>query len=82
MIDFLKEGEKKIEYRAWNSFRFKLVVVIFGGVDKIYMKFGFKVLYLGVVFGIIVSYVSDIVGLVSINILFILIFIFYFFFIR
>lgn len=65
MIDLLKEGEKKTEYRAWNPFRSKLAAAILGGVDKIYMKPGSKVLYLGAASGTTVSHVSDIVGPVS-----------------
>lgn len=67
VIDLLKEGEKKTEYRAWNPFRSKLAAAILGGVDKIYMKPGSKVLYLGAASGTTVSHVSDIVGPVSTN---------------
>uniref|UniRef100_K1QG65 rRNA 2'-O-methyltransferase fibrillarin n=1 Tax=Magallana gigas TaxID=29159 RepID=K1QG65_MAGGI len=58
----VEEGEKKTEYRAWNPFRSKLAAAILGGVDKIYMKPGSKVLYLGAASGTTVSHVSDIVG--------------------
>ncbi|XP_062568288.1 rRNA 2'-O-methyltransferase fibrillarin-like [Saccostrea cucullata] len=58
----VEEGEKKTEYRAWNPFRSKLAAAILGGVDKIYMKPGAKVLYLGAASGTTVSHVSDIVG--------------------
>ncbi|XP_061164850.1 rRNA 2'-O-methyltransferase fibrillarin-like [Saccostrea echinata] len=58
----VEEGEKKIEYRAWNPFRSKLAAAILGGVEKIYMKPGAKVLYLGAASGTTVSHVSDIVG--------------------
>lgn len=58
----VEEGEKKIEYRAWNPFRSKLAAAILGGVDNIHMKPGTKVLYLGAASGTTVSHVSDIVG--------------------
>ncbi|XP_033096758.1 rRNA 2'-O-methyltransferase fibrillarin-like isoform X2 [Anneissia japonica] len=54
--------EGKIEYRAWNPFRSKLAAAILGGIDKIHMKPGSKVLYLGAASGTTVSHVSDIVG--------------------
>lgn len=59
-----KPGEKgeKIEYRVWNPFRSKLSAAILGGVDKIYMSPGSKVLYLGAASGTTVSHVADIVG--------------------
>jgi rRNA 2'-O-methyltransferase fibrillarin len=55
------EGEKK-EYRVWNPFRSKLAAAILGGVDKIHIRPGSKVLYLGAASGTTVSHVSDIVG--------------------
>merc|ERR1712168_688951 len=65
-------GEKKVsvdgaegtktEYRVWNPFRSKLAAAILGGVDKIHMGPGKKVLYLGAASGTTVSHVSDIVG--------------------
>ena len=59
-------GEKtKIEYRVWNPFRSKLAAAVLGGVDKIHMPPGTKVLYLGAASGTSVSHVSDIVGPVS-----------------
>lgn len=63
----LKKGEngEKIEYRVWNPFRSKLGAAILGGVDKIHIKPGSKVLYLGAASGTTVSHVSDIVGPVS-----------------
>eukprot|EP00731_Ephydatia_muelleri_P009546 Em0005g132a len=46
------QNEKlKIEYRVWNPFRSKLAAAILGGVDKIHMKPGSKVLYLGAAIG-------------------------------
>ncbi|XP_796441.3 rRNA 2'-O-methyltransferase fibrillarin isoform X1 [Strongylocentrotus purpuratus] len=58
----IEEGEKKLEYRAWNPFRSKLAAAILGGVDHIHMKPGSKVLYLGAASGTTVSHVSDLVG--------------------
>merc|ERR1712172_458234 len=52
----------KIEYRVWNPFRSKLAAAVLGGVDKIHMPPGSKVLYLGAASGTTVSHVSDIVG--------------------
>ena len=59
------EGDK-IEYRVWNPFRSKLAAAILGGIDKIHMPPGSKVLYLGAASGTTVSHVSDVVGPVSI----------------
>ncbi|XP_067626941.1 rRNA 2'-O-methyltransferase fibrillarin [Eurosta solidaginis] len=53
---------EKIEYRVWNPFRSKLAAAILGGVDKIHMPPGSKVLYLGAASGTTVSHVSDVVG--------------------
>jgi len=52
----------KTEYRVWNPFRSKLAAAVLGGVDKIHMGPGKKVLYLGAASGTTVSHVSDIVG--------------------
>merc|ERR1719209_2410963 len=52
----------KTEYRVWNPFRSKLAAAILGGVDKIHMPPGSKVLYLGAASGTTVSHVSDVVG--------------------
>lgn len=52
----------KVEYRVWNPFRSKLAAGILGGMEKIYMKPGSKVLYLGGASGTSVSHVADIVG--------------------
>jgi len=52
----------KIEYRVWNPFRSKLAAAILGGVDKIHIAPGQKVLYLGAASGTSVSHVSDVVG--------------------
>ena len=65
-------GEKtKIEYRVWNPFRSKLAAAVLGGVDKIHMPPGTKVLYLGAASGTSVSHVSDIVGPVSYHYIFV-----------
>ena len=53
---------KKIEYRVWNIFRSKLGAAIIYGIEKIYMKPGSKVLYLGAANGTTISHVSDIIG--------------------
>lgn len=59
----VEDGDKgKIEYRIWNPFRSKLAAAVLGGVDKIHMQPGTKVLYLGAASGTSVSHVSDIVG--------------------
>jgi len=50
---------------VWNPFRSKLSAAILGGIDKIYMPPGSKVLYLGAASGTTVSHVADIVGPVS-----------------
>merc|ERR1711971_1122678 len=49
----------KIEYRVWNPFRSKLAAAVLGGVDKIHMPPGSKVLYLGAASGTSVSHVSS-----------------------
>ncbi len=59
------EEETKVEYRVWNPFRSKLAAAILGGVDKIHIHPGSKVLYLGAASGTTVSHVADIVGPVS-----------------
>ena len=64
--DTTQAGDKsKTEYRVWNPFRSKLAAAVLGGVDKIHMMPGSKVLYLGAASGTSVSHVSDIVGPVS-----------------
>ncbi|KAI6653080.1 rRNA 2'-O-methyltransferase fibrillarin isoform X2 [Oopsacas minuta] len=52
----------KTEYRVWNPFRSKLAAAILGGIDRIHIAPGSKVLYLGAASGTTVSHVSDIVG--------------------
>ena len=61
-VDAPEVGAPKIEYRAWNPFRSKLAAGVLGGIDKIHMDPGKKVLYLGAASGTTVSHVSDIVG--------------------
>jgi rRNA 2'-O-methyltransferase fibrillarin len=56
----------KIEYRVWNPFRSKLAAGVLGGMDKIFIAPGTKVLYLGAASGTSVSHVADIVGPVRI----------------
>ncbi|XP_061218230.1 rRNA 2'-O-methyltransferase fibrillarin isoform X1 [Neopsephotus bourkii] len=58
----VEDGEEKVEYRAWNPFRSKLAAAILGGIDRIHIQPGAKVLYLGAASGTTVSHVSDIVG--------------------
>ncbi|KAJ8973447.1 hypothetical protein NQ317_008841 [Molorchus minor] len=60
-ISVENEGDK-VEYRVWNPFRSKLAAAILGGIEKIHMPPGSKVLYLGAASGTTVSHVSDIVG--------------------
>ncbi len=52
----------KIEYRVWNPFRSKLAAGVLGGMEKIFIAPGAKVLYLGAASGTSVSHVADIVG--------------------
>jgi len=52
----------KIEYRVWNPFRSKLAAGILGGIDKVHIGPGKKVLYLGASSGTTVSHVADVVG--------------------
>lgn len=56
----------KVEYRVWNPFRSKLAAGVLGGLEKIYIAPGKKVLYLGAASGTSVSHVADIVGPVRI----------------
>jgi len=59
----VEEPDKpKIEYRVWNPFRSKLAAAVLGGVDKIHIAPGKKVLYLGAASGTSVSHVSDVCG--------------------
>jgi rRNA 2'-O-methyltransferase fibrillarin len=48
----------KTEYRVWNPFRSKLAAGILGGIDKIHIAPGKKVLYLGASAGTTVSHVA------------------------
>lgn len=54
--------EGKIEYRVWNPFRSKVASAIVSGIEKIHIKPGAKLLYLGAASGTTVSHCSDIVG--------------------
>ncbi|XP_020285575.1 rRNA 2'-O-methyltransferase fibrillarin [Pseudomyrmex gracilis] len=54
--------EEQLEYRVWNPFRSKLAAAILGGIEKIHISPGSKVLYLGAASGTSVSHVADIVG--------------------
>lgn len=53
---------KKIEYRVWNCYRSKLAAGIVCGLDKIHIKPGSAVLYLGAANGTTLSHVAEIVG--------------------
>ena len=64
-VSIEEQDKGKIEYRVWNPFRSKLAAAVLGGVDKIHMAPGSKVLYLGAASGTSVSHVSDVVGPVS-----------------
>lgn len=61
-VSIEEQDKGKIEYRVWNPFRSKLAAAVLGGVDKIHMVPGSKVLYLGAASGTSVSHVSDVVG--------------------
>jgi len=61
-VSIEEQDKGKIEYRVWNPFRSKLAAAVLGGVDKIHMAPGSKVLYLGAASGTSVSHVSDVVG--------------------
>ncbi|KAK2194934.1 bifunctional Fibrillarin/S-adenosyl-L-methionine-dependent methyltransferase superfamily/Fibrillarin [Babesia duncani] len=59
----VQDGEnEKVEYRVWNPFRSKLGATIVGGVNKMPIEIGSRVLYLGAANGTTVSHVSDMVG--------------------
>ncbi|XP_050162232.1 rRNA 2'-O-methyltransferase fibrillarin-like, partial [Myiozetetes cayanensis] len=47
----VEDGDGSIEYRAWNPFRSKLAAAILGGIDRIHIRPGAKVLYLGAASG-------------------------------
>lgn len=61
-ISVEEQDKAKIEYRVWNPFRSKIAAAILGGVDKVHIAPGKKVLYLGAASGTSVSHVSDICG--------------------
>ncbi len=50
------------EYRTWDPYRSKLAASILKGIEKIPIKPGQRVLYLGSASGTTVSHVSDILG--------------------
>ncbi len=50
------------EYRTWNPYRSKLAAAIVNGMERMAIKDGSKVLYLGAATGTTASHVSDIVG--------------------
>lgn len=62
IFNVLQDGDKKVEYRTWNPFRSKLGTAIGNGMQKMPIKPGSKVLYLGAASGTTVSHVSDLVG--------------------
>lgn len=51
-----------IEYRTWNPYRSKLAAAILKGMQRMMIKPGSKVLYLGAATGTTTSHVSDIIG--------------------
>ena len=53
---------KGVEYRLWDPFRSKFAAAILKGLEKVPIKPGDKVLYLGAASGTTASHVSDIVG--------------------
>jgi rRNA 2'-O-methyltransferase fibrillarin len=55
-------GDDPIEYREWNPYRSKIGACVICGFDKLGIKPGATVLYLGAASGTTVSHVSDIVG--------------------
>lgn len=54
--------EGAVEYREWNPYRSKIGACILCGFEKMEIKPGASVLYLGAASGTTVSHVSDIVG--------------------
>jgi len=51
-----------IEYRSWNPTRSKLAAAILKGIERMPIKQGSRILYLGVASGTTCSHLSDIVG--------------------
>ena len=51
-----------VEYRSWTPYRSKLAAAILKGLERIPVKPGDRVLYLGVASGTTCSHISDIVG--------------------
>ena len=54
----------------WNPYRSKLAAAVLGGINKIHIQPGIKLLYLGAASGTTVSHCSDIVGPVCVNLYF------------
>ncbi|KAK2942837.1 putative rRNA 2'-O-methyltransferase fibrillarin [Blattamonas nauphoetae] len=61
-VDDSNAPNGKTEYRIWNPYRSKLGAAILGGVDKIHIQPGCRLLYLGAASGTTVSHCSDLVG--------------------
>jgi fibrillarin-like pre-rRNA processing protein len=51
------------EYRLWNPYRSKLSAAIQRGLQKLPIKPGYKILYLGAASGTTASHISDIIGI-------------------
>jgi len=56
----VKSGKK--EYRIWSLYRSKPAAAIKKGLEKLHLKKGMSIIYLGVASGTTVSHFSDIVG--------------------
>lgn len=50
------------EYREWIPYRSKLAAAIINGLEKLYIKPGDRILYLGIASGTTASHISDIIG--------------------
>ena len=46
----------------WNPYRSKIAASVLGGIEDIYIRPGYKILYLGASSGTTVSHVSDVIG--------------------
>ncbi|MHA1754452.1 MAG: fibrillarin-like rRNA/tRNA 2'-O-methyltransferase [Candidatus Odinarchaeia archaeon] len=58
--ELIKMGEE--ELRTWDPFRSKLAAALLNGLDKLPLRSGSKVLYLGAASGTTSSHISDIIG--------------------
>ena len=58
----IEEAPAKMKSRVWNPFQSNLAAVVLGGVEKIHIKPGAKVLYLGAASDTTVSQDLDVVG--------------------